>query len=68
MKETTLKPATVTATILLAVVSLAQLLRVVLGVRVIVGDTVIPIWVSGVAFVVAGGLAFMLCRESRRNG
>ena len=68
MKETTLKPATVTATILLAVVSLAQLLRAVLGVRVIVGDTVIPIWVSGVAFVVAGGLAFMLWRESRRNG
>jgi len=68
MKETTLKPATVTATILLAVVSLAQLLRVVLGVRVIVGDTVIPIWASGVAFVVAGGLAFMLWRESRRNG
>jgi hypothetical protein len=52
-----MKPATVAAAILLTVVSILQLLRAVAGVRVMVGDTVIPIWVSVVAFVVAGGLS-----------
>ena len=63
-----MKPATVAAAILLTVVALLQLLRSVTGVRVMVGDTVIPIWVSVVAFVVAGGLAIGLWREARRNG
>jgi len=62
------KPATVTAAILLTVVALLQLLRAVARVRVVVGDTVIPIWVSVVAFVVLGGLAIGLWREARRNG
>jgi len=62
------KPATVTAAILLTVVALLQLLRAVARVRVVVGDTVIPIWVSVVAFVVLGGLAIGLWHEARRNG
>jgi hypothetical protein len=63
-----MKPATVAAAILLMVVSILQLLRAVAGVRVMVGDTIIPTWVSVVAFVVAGGLAIGLWREARRNG
>ncbi len=63
-----MKPATVTAAILLTVAALLQLLRVVARVRVMVGDTIIPIWVSVVAFVVLGGLAIALWREARRNG
>ena len=63
-----MKPATVAAATLLTVIALLQLLRAVAGVRVIVGDTVIPIWVSGVACVVLGGLAIGLWREARRNG
>jgi hypothetical protein len=63
-----MKPATHTATVLLAVVSLAHLLRVMFGVRVTVADTVIPMWVSGVAFVAAGGVALMLWRGARRRG
>ena len=63
-----MKPATVVAAILLTVVALLQLLRAVVGVRVMVGDTVIPISVSVVAFVVLGGLAIGLWREARRNG
>jgi hypothetical protein len=61
-----MKPATLTATVLLAAVSLAHLLRLVYGVRVTAADTVIPMWVSGVAFVVAGAVAFMLWRDARR--
>jgi hypothetical protein len=63
-----MKPATVATAILLTVVSILQLLRAVVGVRVMVGDTVIPMWVSVVAFVVAGGLAIGLWRDARRNG
>ena len=55
------------AAVLLAVVSLAHLLRVIFGVPVTVADRIIPMWVSGVAFVVAGGLAIMLWRGARRQ-
>ena len=63
-----MKPVTMLATILLAVVSLVHLMRILFGVRVTVADSVIPMWVSGVAFVVAGGLAIMLWRGARRSG
>lgn len=59
-----MKPATLTATVILATVSLAHLLRLLLGVQVTLGDNIVPMWVSVVAFVVAGGTAFMLWRES----
>jgi hypothetical protein len=64
-REDIMKPATVAAAIFLTVVAVLQLLRAVLGVRVMVGDTVIPVWASFVAFVVAGGLAAGLWREAR---
>lgn len=63
-----MKPVTVGATILLAVVSLAHLTRILFGVRVTVADAYIPMWVSGVAFVLAGFLAILLWRGARRNG
>lgn len=63
-----MKPVTLVATILLAVVSLAHLMRILFGARVTVGDAYIPMWVSGVAFVVAGFLAVMLWRGARRKG
>ena len=60
------KPGTLMATVLLASVSLAHLLRLVFGVQVTVADRVIPMWVSGVAFLVAGAVAVMLWRGARR--
>ena len=62
------KPATHLASILLAAVSLAHLLRMLVGVQVTVADRLIPLWMSGVVFVVAGGLAIILWREGRKNG
>ena len=62
-----MKPVTMAATILLSLVSLAHLLRILLGLRVTVADNVIPMWVSGVGCVVAGGLAIMLWRSARTN-
>ncbi len=61
-----MKPAALTATVLLALVALAQLLRLIFRVEVTAAGTAVPLWVSGVAFVVAGGVALMLWRESRK--
>jgi hypothetical protein len=60
------KPAALTASILLGAVALAHLLRLVFGVQVTAADAAIPMWVSGVAVVVAGGVALMLWRERGR--
>ncbi len=62
-----MKLATHLASILLAAVSLAHLLRALFGVQVTLADRGIPMWVSWVAFVVAGGVAIMLWREARRK-
>lgn len=62
-----MKPASLMATVILATVSLAHLLRLLLGVQVTLGDSIVPMWASGVAFVVAGGTAFMLWRDSSRR-
>jgi len=59
------KPATHMASILLASVSLAHLLRLLFGVQVTLADRLVPMWVSWIGLVVAGGLAFMLWREAR---
>ena len=62
-----MKPATHLASILLAVVSLAHLLRALFGVQMTLADRIIPMWVSWVGFVVAGSVAFMLWREARNK-
>ncbi|PYT13254.1 MAG: hypothetical protein DMF51_11315 [Acidobacteria bacterium] len=60
-----MKKANLTATLLLACVALAHLLRLIFGVQVTVADRFIPMWVSAVAFLVAGGVAVMLWRGRR---
>jgi hypothetical protein len=42
-----------------ALVAALQLLRALAGWPVTVGDTAVPLWASWVAFVVAGGLAWL---------
>jgi hypothetical protein len=59
------KPATHLASILLAAVSLAHLLRIVFGLQATVADRFVPMWASWVGFLVAGGLAVILWREAR---
>ena len=62
-----MKPTTYLASALLTAVSVAHLLRIVFGAQVTVADRLIPMWVSWVAFLVAGGVAIMLWREARRQ-
>ena len=61
-----MKPVARIATLFLALVALAQFLRLVLQVEVVAGAVHIPLWVSVLACVVTGGLAFLLWRESKR--
>jgi len=58
------KPFTLIAIGLLSLLSVLQLLRFILGWEVTVNGVSIPVWASGVACVVAGGLAVMLWREA----
>ncbi len=60
-----MKPATVIAVVVFSLVALLQLLRFVLGWEVTVNGVTIPLWASAIAFVIAGGLAVMLWRESQ---
>ena len=60
------KPYTTFAILVFSLVALLQLLRFFLGWEILVNGIVIPIWASGIAFVVAAGLAVMLWRETRR--
>ncbi len=61
-----MKPFTNIAVVVLAFIAMMQLLRFVMGWEVSVNGMQVPVWVSGVAFLVAGGLAVMVWREARR--
>lgn len=60
-----MKPFTTVAIVLLSLIAILQLARFILGWEVSVNGAAIPTWVSAIAFVVAGGVAVMLWRESR---
>jgi len=62
-----MRPTNFAASVLLAIVSLAHLLRLIFGIQVTVADRYIPMWVSAVAFVVAGSLAVLLWRREPRR-
>ena len=59
------KPFTLVAVVVFSLVSLLQLLRLLSGWDIAINGIAIPLWASGVAFVVAAGLAAMVWRERR---
>ncbi|HVR91481.1 MAG TPA: hypothetical protein VHG29_10365 [Novosphingobium sp.] len=61
-----MKPFTTLASALLALIALAHLYRLVRPFDVVIAGCSIPQWASIVGLIVAGGLAVMLHRESRR--
>jgi hypothetical protein len=61
-----MKPVARLATLFLALVALAQCVRLVLQVEVVAGGVRVPLWASALACVVTGGLAILLWRESKR--
>lgn len=60
--------ATLIAAIVLALVAIAQLIRVILDIDVVIGRTAVPLWVSYFAIPIAGGLSVALFRQLRRSG
>jgi len=60
------KPFTTITVIVLSLIAVLQLLRFILRWEVTLNGAVVPVWLSGIAFVVAGGLAVMVWRERRR--
>lgn len=62
-----MKPFTTSAVIIFALVAFLHLLRLSFGWEVIIGGTIIPMWVSVLGFVIAAGLALMLWREARKE-
>ena len=60
-----MKPFTVIAIVVFSLIAILQLTRFILGWEVSVNGVIIPVWVSGIVFVIAGGLAVMLWRETR---
>jgi hypothetical protein len=61
-----MKPFTIIAIVIFALVSLLHLLRYFLGWEVMVNSVAIPMWISLLGFVIAGGLAFMLLHEMKQ--
>jgi hypothetical protein len=61
-----MKPFTSLAIVVFALIALIHLCRLVRPFEVVVQGMVIPQWVSVVGLVVAGALALMVWRESRR--
>lgn len=59
------KPFTLVAVVVFSLVSVLQLLRLLLGWDITINGIAIPLWASGVAVVVAAGLAVMVWRERR---
>lgn len=60
------KPFTITAVVLFLLIALLQLLRFTMGWEVTLNGVSIPVWVSGIASVVAAGLAVMVWVETRK--
>ena len=60
------KPFTFIAIVLFSLIALLQLLRFILGWEIMVNGMTIPVWLSGIAFVIAAGLAVMVWRETRK--
>lgn len=61
-----MKPFTLLAVVVFALVALLHLWRYVMGWEVTIDAVVIPLWLSLPAAVIAAGLAFMLWRELKR--
>ena len=60
------KPVTTISVGVFSLIAVIQLLRLISRWEVTVNGVIVPVWVSGIAFLIAAGLAVMLWREKRR--
>lgn len=60
-----MKPVARTAMCVFTLVALVHVHRLVVGWEVIANGVIMPMWTSVAGILIAGGLAFLLWRESR---
>ena len=60
-----MKPFITLACLLLAAIAVLQLARLLLGWEIVVNGYAVPLWASGVAAILTGGLSLLAWRESR---
>jgi hypothetical protein len=61
-----MKPFTMLAVVIFALIALVHLFRLIWGFEVVVSGTMVPQRVSVPGLIIAAGLALMLWQESRR--
>jgi hypothetical protein len=61
-----MQPVTMIAVAFLALIALVQLTRFLLGWPLTIDGVAVPVWLSGIAAVIVGGLSALLWRASRR--
>jgi protein-S-isoprenylcysteine O-methyltransferase Ste14 len=59
------KPFTTIAAVIFVLMALVHIFRLAFGWEVTIQGSVIPMWVSALGVILAGGLAVLLWRESR---
>ncbi len=62
-----MKPFATIAIFIFSIVAILHLLRLLLGWKIVIEGAEISMWASVVGCVVAGGLALMLWRESKKE-
>ena len=60
-----MKPFTTIAIVIFSLVAVLHVLRLIFGWEAVINGLVVPMWVSVVGTIIAGGLAVMLWQESR---
>jgi hypothetical protein len=60
-----MKPFTIIAIVIFSFIAFAHLLRFFFCADIIINGIPIPLWVSAIAAVIFGALAYMLWRENR---
>ena len=61
------KTFSVTAGVIFALVALVHLLRIYMGWPVVIGNWEVPMWLSWVGLIVAGGLSYFGLRLATRS-
>ena len=61
-----MKPFTIIAAGLFTLIAVVQSVRFLFSWEITVNGVMIPVWASGIASVIAAGLAVMLWREARQ--
>jgi hypothetical protein len=61
------KTFSLAAGVIFALVALVHLLRIYMGWPVVIGNWEVPMWLSWIGFIVAGGLSYFGLRLATRN-